>query len=130
MDSLKESYAKSQADLAAARKSCGGAPTVSGIGIRPSELSQISITLNYARKRLADANLISTRLGQDFKDLQLIVCTVGCNRTAQINYGYDLSAPIAFSVARLLTQAGVAEFSQPLITQGDNPHKMTIYLAD
>jgi hypothetical protein len=47
-----------------------------------------------------------------------------------LHYGYDLSAPIAFSVAKLLSQAGVAEFSQPMITQGEMPHRMTIYLAD
>src|ERR1700722_17566047 len=47
----------------------------SGTGLRSSELSQISITLNYTRRRLANANLISSRLGPDFKDLQLIVCT-------------------------------------------------------
>ena len=67
---------------------------------RPSELSTISITLNYATERLADANMISNRLGRpDFKDLQLVVCVVGCNRNAQIIYGYDLPAPVAFSVA-------------------------------
>ena len=130
LDSLKESYVKSQADLTGALKSCGAAPLVSATGPRSSELSQISITLNYARRRLADANLISNRLGSQFKDLQLVVCSVGCNRTAQINYGYDLSAPIAFSVARLLAQAGVAEFSQPMISQGEGPHRMTVYLAD
>ena len=54
----------------------------------------------------------------------------GSPRVSQISYGYDLSAPVAFSVAKLLNQAGAAEFSQPLITQGDLPHRMTIYLAD
>lgn len=130
LELLKQSYAKSQADLTAALKSCGSAPAVSATASVPSELSKISITLNYARKRLADANMIANRLGPDFKDLQLIVCTVGCNRDAQIIYGYDLSAPVAFSVARLLTQAGVTEFSQPIISQGDGPHRMTIYLSD
>lgn len=130
LESLKESYTKSQAELSAALKSCGSAPAVSGTSFRPSELSTISITLNYATKRLADANMISERLGPDFKDLQLVVCAVGCNRNAQIIYGYDLSAPVAFSVARLLAQAGVLEFSQPMISRGEGPHKMTIYLSD
>ena len=86
--------------------------------------------MNYARKRQLDANMIARTLSTNFKDLQLTVCTVGCNRNAQIIYGYDLSAPVAFSVAKLLSQAGVAEFSQPLISQGEGPHKMTVYLSD
>jgi hypothetical protein len=127
--SLKDSYAKSQADLNAALKSCSGAVVASGIGIKPRELSQISITLTYPRKRVSEANLISTRLGSAFKDLQLVVCDLDCSRSAQIRYGYDLSAPLAFSVARLLTEAGVAEFSEPTISRGEGPHKMTIYLG-
>ena len=130
LDSLKVSYTKSQADLIAARESCGGAPAASATAIHPSQLSQISLTLSYSTRRLADANLIANRLGPQFKELQLVVCAMDCTRTAQIHYGYDLSAPIAFSVAKLLTQAGVAEFSQPMITQGDSPHRMTVYLAD
>jgi hypothetical protein len=74
--------------------------------------------------------MIATRLGPEFKELQLVVCTVGCNRNAQILYGYDLSAPVAFCVARLLSQAGVTEFSQPMISQGETPHKITVYLSD
>jgi hypothetical protein len=130
LDSLRGSYAKSQADLIAARESCGDVPAVSATGSHPSPLSQISLTLSYATRRLADANLIANRLGPQFKELQLVVCSMDCTRTAQIHYGYDLSAPIAFSVAKLLTQTGVAEFSQPMITQGDSPHRMTVYLAD
>ena len=130
LDSLKVSYAKAQADLIAAHESCGATPAVTATGFRPSPLSQISLTLSYATKRLADANLIANKLGPQFKDLQLVVCPVSCTRTAQIRYGYDLSAPIAFSVAKLLTQAGVAEFSQPMITQGDSPHRLTVFLAD
>lgn len=130
LDSLRESYAKSQADLGAALKSCGAAPAVSATGIHSSPFSQISITLSYARSRLATANLIASRFGPQFRDLQLVVCNGGCNHTAQINYAYDLSAPVAFAVAKLLTQAGATEFSQPLITQGELSHRMTIYLAD
>jgi hypothetical protein len=130
LDSLRVSYAKSQADLIAARESCSAAPAVSATAVRPSELSQISLVLSYAPRRFADANLIANRLGPQFRELQLVVCPGGCSRTAQIHYGYDLSAPVAFSVAKLLTQAGVAEFSQPMITQGDAPHRMTVYLAD
>lgn len=130
LDSLRVSYTKSQADLIAARESCGVAPAVSATAVRPSELSQISLILSYAPRRFADANLIANRLGPQFRELQLVVCPGGCTRTAQIHYGYDLSAPVAFSVAKLLTQAGVAEFSQPMITQGDSPHRMTVYLAD
>ena len=131
LDSLRVSYTKSQADLVSARESCASAPAVSAAtATHPSQLSQISLILNYTTRRLADANLIANRLGPQFKELQLVVCAGGCTRTAQIHYGYDLSAPIAFSVAKLLTQAGVAEFSQPMITQGDAPHRMTVYLAD
>jgi len=128
--SLKDAYAKSQVDLAAALKSCGGAPASSGSGVRNSELAQIAIIINYARKRFTDANLITNRLGADFREVQLVVCTIQCTRTAQINYGYDLSAPIAFSVARLLTQTGIGEFAQPMITQGEGPHRITVYLSD
>jgi hypothetical protein len=127
--SIKDAYAKSQVDLAAALKSCGGAPA-SGSGVRKSELAQIAIIINYARKRYTDANLITNRLGADFREVQLVVCTIQCTRTAQINYGYDLSATIAFSVARLLTQAGIGEFAQPMITQGEGPHRITVYLSD
>ena len=130
LESLRAAYAKSQADLIAGRESCANAPAVTATGFRPSPLSQISLTLSYATRRLADANLIANKLGPQFKDLQLVVCPMDYNRTAQIHYGYDLSAPIAFSVAKLLTQAGVAEFSQPMITQGDGAHRVTVYLAD
>ena len=131
LDSLRASYTKSQADLISARESCASAPAVSAAtATHPSQLSQISLILNYTPRRLADANLIANRLGPQFKELQLVVCPGGCTRTAQIHYGHDLSAPVAFSVAKLLTQAGVAEFSQPMITQGDAPHRMTVYLAD
>ena len=130
LESLKQSYAKSQADLTAALGSCAKEPAVSATGYRPTELSKISITLNYATKRLADANMISSRLGPEFKELQLSICTMACNRSAQIIYGYDLTAPIAFSVAKLLTQAGIAEFAQPMISRGEGPRRMTIYLSD
>jgi hypothetical protein len=97
LDSLRSSYSKSQADLIAARESRNNAPAVSATtATHPSQLSQLSLTLNYATRRLADANLIANKLGPQFKDLQLVVCPMDCTRTAQINYGYDLSAPIAF----------------------------------
>jgi hypothetical protein len=127
---LKDAYAKSPVDLAAALKSCGSAPASSAGSVRNSELAQIAIIISYARKRFTDANLITNRLGANFREVQLVVCTVQCTRTAQINYGYDLSAPIAFSVARLLTQAGIGEFAQPMVTQGEGPHRITVYLSD
>ena len=89
--------------LAAALKSCGGARASSGSGVRNTELAQVGLIISYARNWFTDANLITNQLGADFREVQLVVCSMQCTRTAQINYGYDLSAPIAFSVARLLT---------------------------
>ena len=129
--SLKDAYVKSQVDLAAALKSCGAVPASPGDGgVRNSELAQIAIIVSYARKRFTDANLITNRLGADFREVQLVICPGQCTRTAQINYGYDLTASVAFSVARLLTQVGIGEFAQPVVTQGEGPHRITVYLSD
>jgi len=101
-------------------------------GVEIPELHNITLTITYRKQRAADANRIEQRLGPHFQKVWMNICgdylNSGCERPELIDYGSNLLPEVAYTVARLISEAGVPGFSAPSVDGSGNPDSLEIYL--
>jgi hypothetical protein len=92
--------------------------------------SKVSITVTYTKRRVAEANLTSAKLGPYFSQIQLEACESLCGHDTRINYGFNLTASDASRLAKALQKWGVSGFEEPLISRGTATDTIYVYLED
>jgi hypothetical protein len=92
--------------------------------------SKVSITVTYVKRRAAEANLTSAKLGPYFSQVQLQACESLCGHDTRINYGFNLTASDALRLAKALQKWGVSGFEEPLISRGTATDTIYVYLED
>jgi myosin heavy subunit len=119
--------ANSQASELKLQSELGACQTKLREGAMAPDLLKVSLRVFYRHTRTADANRIFQKLSSKFKDIDLNVCD--CSNSATIEYSYPTTAQVAFSVAKVLTQAGVPGFTPASpMSEGGSSGAITLYL--